>query len=170
MPILARQTLVPWKAQDAKAFPTKPITLIMPWPAGSGVDLWHRALADAASKILGQSVIDNKTGGTGTVGPATMALTSKPDGYTIAQIPVTVMRLPMMQKHDLGRAQRLHLHHPSYRLHLRRHVRADSPFKTWKDVVDYARANPGKITYATTGPAARCTSAWSRSRSRPASR
>ena len=74
----------------AQAFPSKPITLIMPWPAGSGVDLWHRAMAEAAGKLLGQPVIvDNKTGGSGTSGPAAMAASARPDGYTIAQMPVT---------------------------------------------------------------------------------
>ena len=58
-------------AQDAASFPTKPITVIMPWTAGSGIDLWHRAMGEAASKILGQPVVvENKTGASGTAGPA----------------------------------------------------------------------------------------------------
>ena len=58
-----------------------------------------RAIAESASKVLGQPIaIDNKAGGGGTVGPATMAAASKPDGYTIAQLPITVFRLPLMQE------------------------------------------------------------------------
>ncbi|HEU0081622.1 MAG TPA: tripartite tricarboxylate transporter substrate-binding protein, partial [Bradyrhizobium sp.] len=61
----------PALAQD---YPTKPITLIVPWPAGGSTDISMRAIADSASKFIGQPiVIDNKAGGGGTVGPATMA-------------------------------------------------------------------------------------------------
>jgi tripartite-type tricarboxylate transporter receptor subunit TctC len=82
----------------AQDYPTKPVTLIVPWPAGGSTDISMRAIADSASKALGQPiVIDNKAGGGGTVGPATMAAAAKPDGYTIAQLPITVFRLPLMQ-------------------------------------------------------------------------
>jgi tripartite-type tricarboxylate transporter receptor subunit TctC len=140
----------PALAQDK--FPSRPITLIVPWPAGSGVDLWHRALGDAAGKILGQPVaVDNRTGGTGTSGPAVMANTAKPDGYTISQIPVTVFRFPFIQKTTYDPLKDF-----SYILHLSGYtfgvvVRADSPFKTLKDLIDFARANPKKMTYATPG-------------------
>src|SRR3978361_2474584 len=78
----------------AQEYPTKPVTLIVPWPAGGSTDISMRAIADAASKHLGQPIaIDNKAGGGGTVGPATMAAAARPDGYTIAQLPITVFRL-----------------------------------------------------------------------------
>ena len=137
----------------AQDFPNKPITLIVPWNAGGSTDLLYRALGDAAGKELGQAVvIDNKTGGTGTVGPVTMALTAKPDGYTIAQIPISVMRLPLMQKRNWDALKDF-----TYVIHITGYTfgvttKADSKFKTWKDVVEYGKANPGKITYATTGP------------------
>jgi tripartite-type tricarboxylate transporter receptor subunit TctC len=137
----------------AQSFPTKPITLIVPWNAGGSTDIYFRAMAEVASKELGQPiVVDNKTGGTGTLGPVTMALTAKPDGYTLSQIPVTVMRLPLMQKHNWDALKDF-----TYIIHLTGYTfgvttKADSRFKTWKDVVEYAKANPGKITYATTGP------------------
>src|SRR3989442_15446986 len=86
-------------AAGAQEYPTKPITLIVPWPAGGSTDISMRAIADSASKVLGQPItIDNKAGGGGTVGPATMAAASKPHGYTIAQLPITVFRLPLMQE------------------------------------------------------------------------
>ena len=90
---------LPALAQGAADFPNKPITLIMSWPAGTGIDMWHRAMAEAAGKILGQPVIvDNRTGASGTAGPAQMAANAKPDGYTISHIPITVFRFPFMQK------------------------------------------------------------------------
>lgn len=141
-------------AANAEAnFPTKPITLIVPWNAGGSTDLLYRAMGEAAGKELGQPVVvDNKTGGTGTVGPVTMALTAKPDGYTIAQIPVTVMRLPLMSKRnwDALRDFTYIIHNTGYTFGIT--TKADSKFKTWKDVVEHAKADPGKITYATTGP------------------
>src|SRR5262245_9367839 len=83
----------------AQEYPTKPITLIVPFRAGGATDVLMRSLAEVASKQLGQPVIvDNKAGGGGAIGPGTMAMQAKRDGYTIAQIPIPVYRLPMMQK------------------------------------------------------------------------
>jgi tripartite-type tricarboxylate transporter receptor subunit TctC len=136
----------------AQDYPTKPVTLIVPWPAGGSTDISMRAIADAASKHLGQPiVIDNKGGGGGTVGPATMAAASKPDGYTISQIPITVFRLPLMQEVSWNPDKDF-----SYIIHLTGYTfgvttSSESQFKTWKDVVDFAKANPGKVTYATPG-------------------
>src|SRR4051812_27424275 len=136
----------------AQEYPTKPITLIVPWPAGGSTDISMRAIADSASKFIGQPiVIDNKAGGGGTVGPATMAAAAKPDGYTIAQLPITVFRLPLMQEVSWDPAKDF-----SYIIHLTGYTfgvttNAEQPFKTWQDVVDYAKQNPGKVTYATPG-------------------
>jgi tripartite-type tricarboxylate transporter receptor subunit TctC len=136
----------------AQDYPTKPITLIVPWPAGGSTDISMRAIADSASKVLGQPiVVDNKGGGGGTVGPATMAATAKPDGYTISQIPITVFRLPLMQQVSWDASKDF-----TYIVHLTGYTfgvttNAESQFKTWQDVVDFAKANPGKVTYATPG-------------------
>jgi tripartite-type tricarboxylate transporter receptor subunit TctC len=136
----------------AQEYPTKPITLIVPWPAGGSTDISMRAIAESASKVLGQPIaIDNKAGGSGTVGPATMAAAAKPDGYTIAQIPITVFRLPLMQEVSWNPDKDF-----TYIIHLTGYTfgvttSAESPFKTWQDVVDYAKQNPGKVTYATPG-------------------
>jgi tripartite-type tricarboxylate transporter receptor subunit TctC len=139
-------------AAMAQAYPTKPITMVIPWPAGGSSDLTLRALGDAASKHLGQPFIyDNKPGASGTLGPATMAAGGKPDGYTIAQIPITVMRLPLMQKVTWNAEKDF-----TYIVHLTGYTfgvttKADSQFKTWDDVVKYAKENPGKVTYGTPG-------------------
>lgn len=136
----------------AQDYPNRPINLIVPWPAGGSTDIAMRAIAEGASKHLGQPItIDNRAGGGGTVGPATMAATAKPDGYTIAQIPITVFRMPLMQQTTWDPAKDF-----TYIVHLTGYTfgvttSAESQFKTWKDVVDYAKANPGKITYATPG-------------------
>ncbi len=135
----------------AQDYPTKPITLVVPFPAGGATDQLMRALGDAASKHLGQPVIvDNRAGGGGAIGPGTMAITAKPDGYTIAQVPIPVYRLPMMQKTSWSHEDF------SYIIHLTGYTfmlvaGSHTPFKTWQDAVDYAKANPGKLTYGTSG-------------------
>src|SRR5687768_13000521 len=138
-------------AASAQDFPTRPITLIVPWPEGGPTDVGVRAMADVAAKHLGQPIIiENKAGGAGTVGPATMAAMAKPDGYTIAQMPITVYRLPMMQNTTWTANDFIYIVHlTGYTFAAMAHV--DTPYKTWQDVLDYAKANPGKITYATSG-------------------
>jgi len=138
-------------AAQAQEYPTKPITLVVPFPAGGATDQLMRALGEAASKHLGQPVIvDNRAGGGGAIGPGTMAITAKPDGYTIAQIPIPVYRLPMMQKTSWSHEDF------SYIIHLTGYTfmlvaGSQTNFKKWQDVVDFAKANPGKLTYGTSG-------------------
>jgi tripartite-type tricarboxylate transporter receptor subunit TctC len=136
----------------AQAYPTKPITMVVPWPAGGSTDVVMRAISEAAAKHLGQPiVVDNKPGASGTLGPAVVAATGKPDGYTLAQIPITVMRLPLMQKTawDATRDFTYIVHLTGYTFGIT--TKADGQFKSWKEVVEFAKANPGKVTYATPG-------------------
>ena len=139
-------------AAQAQTFPTKPVTLIVPWPAGGSTDLGMRALAEGAQKHLGQPiVIENKPGAGGTLGPAQMAANAKPDGYTVAQIPITVFRLPYMQKVSFDPEKDF-----TYIIHLTGYtfgvvVKNDAPWKTFQDLLAHAKANPGKVRYATPG-------------------
>jgi len=136
----------------AQAFPNKPVTMIVPWPAGGSTDVAMRALASASEKHLGQPiVIDNKPGASGTLGPATMAASARPDGYTVAQMPITVFRLPYMQKTAFDPEKDF-----TYVIHVTGYtfgvvVKADSPYKTFQDLLTHAKDNPGKVTYATPG-------------------
>ncbi|NCX05641.1 MAG: tripartite tricarboxylate transporter substrate binding protein, partial [Actinobacteria bacterium] len=82
----------------AQNFPTRTIRYICPWTAGGTTDIVMRVLAESASKVLGQTVIvDNKPGAGGTLG-AVELVNAKPDGYTLAQLPISVLRIPHMQK------------------------------------------------------------------------
>lgn len=136
----------------AQQFPTKPITLICPWTPGGGTDIHLRRLADLASKRLGQQVVvENRPGGSGMNGPATMAKTARPDGYTLSQLAITAFRLPHLQKVDWDP-----LNDFTYIVGLAGYtfgvvVKADSPFKTFQDLITYAKANPGQLSYATPG-------------------
>jgi tripartite-type tricarboxylate transporter receptor subunit TctC len=141
-------------AQSANDFPSRPITLIVPFQAGVSADLLFRGIAESASTHLGQPVIiDNKPGGSATLGPATMAASAKPDGYTVGQIAIPVFRVPYMQKATFDPVKDFTwiIHLGGYTLGAV--VKADGPFKKWQDVIEFAKANPGKFTYATIGPA-----------------
>jgi tripartite-type tricarboxylate transporter receptor subunit TctC len=137
---------------QAQSFPTKPVTLIVPWPAGGSTDIYFRKLGEVAARHLGQPlVIENKPGGSGMNGPATMAKTARPDGYTISQLTISAFRVPHMQKVDWDPTSDF-----NYIIGLAGYtfgvvVRADSPFKTFNELLTYARANPGKLSYATPG-------------------
>lgn len=136
----------------AHAQAKRPITLILPWTAGGPTDVVMRMMAEIASKHLDQPIIvDNRAGASGTAGPAVMAATAKPDGLTISQIPVGIYRIPLLQKTTWDPEQDF-----TYIIHLTGYAFAtfasmESGFKTWQDVVDFARKNPGKVTYATPG-------------------
>lgn len=142
----------PFGSALAQAFPTKPITLIVPWPAGGSTDRHHRALAELASKHLGQQIIvENKPGAGGTLGPSTMALTAKPDGYTISQYPMGMLRIPHMNK-----VQWSPINDFTFIMGVSGYtfgfvVKAESPHKTFKDYVEAARKQPGKIDFGSTG-------------------
>ncbi|MCK6427033.1 MAG: tripartite tricarboxylate transporter substrate binding protein [Burkholderiaceae bacterium] len=144
--------LAPLASAQAQAFPSKPVTLIVPWPAGGSTDRHLRGLAEIASRHLGQPiVIENKPGGGGTLGPGSMALNARPDGYTIAQYPLGMLRIPHMQKtawHPLNDFSFI-IGVTGYTFGFV--VKADSPYKTFNDYIAAARQQPGKINYGSTG-------------------
>ena len=137
---------------QAQSFPARPVTLIVPWPAGGTTDVGMRALASATEKHLGQSiVIENRPGGSGTLGPGQMAATAKPDGYTVAQMPITMFRFPFMQKTTFDPATDF-----TYIIGVSGYtfgvvVKDDAPWKTFQELIAEAKASPGKINYGTPG-------------------
>src|SRR5438445_2096661 len=151
--IILAAGFIAWiSAADAQSFPVRPVTLIVPWPAGGTTDVGMRALATATEKYLGQSiVIENRPGGSGTLGPGQMAATAKPDGYIVAQIPITVFRFPFMQKTTFDPAADF-----TYIIGVSGYtfgvvVKDDAPWKTFQEFLADAKTNPGKINYGTPG-------------------
>lgn len=136
---------------QAQSFPAKPIKLVIAFPAGGPTDITMRQLADNAGKILGQPVIvENKPGAGGTL-PAQLLQTTPADGYTVAQIPLGVFRLPYTTKINWDPVKDI-----SYVINVTGYafgivVPTDSPIKNWNDFVAYAKANPGKLSYGSTG-------------------
>jgi tripartite-type tricarboxylate transporter receptor subunit TctC len=89
----------------AQDYPNRPVTLIVPWPAGGTTDIGMRALASATEKYLRQKiVVENRPGAGGVLGPQQVAQNATPDGYTVVQIPITVFRFPFMRKTTLDPA------------------------------------------------------------------
>ena len=104
----------------AQSFPSRPITMIVPWTPGSSSDAALRVIAEASARQLkGNIVVENKPGLAGVRGAIELAGRTQPDGYTISQFPLT--------------------------------VQGSSPYRTFADLVAYAKANPGKVTYGSPG-------------------
>ncbi|WP_052389379.1 tripartite tricarboxylate transporter substrate binding protein [Belnapia moabensis] len=153
---LAAASLAPALASPALAqgrFPDRPIRLVIPWPAGGSADAQLRSMGEIASRALGQPVVlENKPGAGGTLGPMTVAQQSRPDGYTLTQMHLSVLRRPWMMKTPLWDPVRDFTHIIGLTGWLfGTAVKADSRFATWQEMIAYARANPGKLTYSTSG-------------------
>jgi tripartite-type tricarboxylate transporter receptor subunit TctC len=136
----------------AQRFPTQPITLILPYAPGGSADFLARPMMGDLQKLLGQPVvIEYKAGAGGTIATAALAK-SKPDGYTLLMVlsahvinPSLYPALPYDTRKDfipitlLARLPQLIV------------VRDDSPFKTLSDLIAYAKANPGKLSFGSAG-------------------
>jgi len=147
--VLAAALLAP--LAQAQAFPSRPVTLLITFPAGGPTDLAGRALAEATAKYLGQPVVvENRPGATGTLGAAAL-VNAKPDGYTVSMIPVTALRLPHMENvpFDPMKDIRYVMGVSGYVFAVV--VRADAPWKTMADLVAHAKANPEKVSYGSHG-------------------
>jgi len=139
--------LTPALAAD---YPKRPITLICPWGAGGGTDAVSRIIATLLKKDLGVPVnVVNRTGGSGAVGHTAMA-TARPDGYTIGMptVEITMMHwmgLTKITYKDMTPVAMVNFDPSGI------NVRTDSAWKTYKDLENHVRANPGKLQDSGTG-------------------
>lgn len=142
------------RAAAQEAFPTKPITVWVGFPPGGATDILMRALAEGAEKSLGQKVVViNKPGAAGAVATAELAK-AKPDGYTIicnTDTPVT--RSPHLRDVEYDPFRDLTFINRIGQFKVVFAIRADSPHKTWRDVVEWAKKNPGQLTFGHPGVA-----------------
>ena len=136
---------------QTEAFPTKPVTLLVPYGAGGPTDQHLRALAEVAGQHLGQPVVlDNRPGANGTNAAAALVRAAA-DGYTLAILPASVYREPFINKVPYDPATTF-----SYLLLLSDYtfglaVPAGAPWKTWADFVADAKRRPGKINVGAAG-------------------
>jgi len=135
-----------------RSFPDKPIRMLVPWGAGGTTDVQMRAVCEAASKRLGQPMIVENRPGAGGILAAQALLNERPDGYTLAQMPISVFRIPSMaQRPPFDPVADF-----TYVSHLTGYlfgvvVRADAPWADFRAFLADAKANPGKFNYGTPG-------------------
>ncbi len=146
---------VVWGAGDLFAaeekFPTKPINLLVGFAAGGSADLTSRAIAESASKTLGQPVVVLNKGGSGGAVALGELKNAKPDGYTIAFSSTGAIMNPHLYKatyHPINDFDAI-LRFSVFPFGLA--ARADAPYKSFKEFIAYAQANPNKIKYSTAG-------------------
>ncbi len=148
--VLAIALVLPSPA-PAASFPDRDITLVVPWAAGGGTDTLARTLAKNGKKYFGVNLnVVNKVGGTGAVGMNSVA-TSKPDGYTVGVITFNLSTYRMIGLAELSYKD-FDLIALLNRSPAGFSVKTDSQFKTLKDLVEYAKANPGVVTVGHSGP------------------
>jgi tripartite-type tricarboxylate transporter receptor subunit TctC len=137
----------------AQAFPSNPVRIVVPFGPGSGADIIGRILADKLSEQMSARVfVENRDGAGGSIG-STQVAGASPDGHTLLLIPssFTVSLLPTPPYDpvkDFAAISKLAA------LPLVVVAGADAPYKTMSELVNYARANPGKLSYATSGKGA----------------
>ena len=150
--VAAAMLAIGGKAAAQSTFPTKPVHIYVPYPAGGGVDILARTLGDVVSRQWGQTVVvENRPGAGGVV--ASQALTqTPPDGYTLIVVasghatnPFLYPKIPYDTFRDFTPISLL-ASSPNILL-----VRADSPFKSLSDVIAQAKAKPGSLSFAHAG-------------------
>jgi tripartite-type tricarboxylate transporter receptor subunit TctC len=149
--LLAVTLLWPLLVQ-AQEYPTKPVILVNPMGAGGSHDLTMRAVASVAADYLGQPVIVQvRPGGGGAIG-SELVSKAQPDGYTLlAGGPGWNSTLPAVEERSKGPDDLVAVCRINYSPTIIT-ARPDAPFKTFKEMIIWAKANPGKLLYGHTGP------------------
>jgi len=144
--------VIPEAVFAQEKYPARPINFLVGYPAGGTTDICARPLVAAAGKIFGQPiVVVNKPGAASAIA-VTLLKNEKPDGYTIGILPSGAVLSQHMRKvpYDSTKDFTPIMQYAVYLYGLV--VKTDSPWKTFKEFIDYAQANPGKIRYSTAGP------------------
>ena len=151
--LLVSIAMLPWSAAWPQAYPAKPIRFVVPFPAGGGADIFARLIGRKLGEQLGQQfVVDNRAGASGIIGCEGVAR-SAPDGYTLLMgttgthttNPAVFSKLPYDPLKDfapvslVAESPFLLLVHPSL------------PVSNLKELIAFARARPGQLTYASSG-------------------
>ncbi len=151
--LLALPLAAPAVASAQGRYPDRPIRLIIPWPPGGSADSQLRSIAELASRELGQPVVvENRSGAGGTLHAVHLAREARPDGYTLGQMHLSVVRRPFLVRTPQWDATKDFTHiigMTGWLFGIA--VKASSPFQTFREMITYARANPGKLSFSTSG-------------------
>ena len=151
---LAVLCIAPAAVTQAADWPTKPIKLVNGYPAGGGADILARLVAERLTEALGQQVIvENRTGATGAIAAQSVAAAA-PDGYTLLEYTMNMgASSVVMPNAKLGYDPDKELLPIVNIAGLDNliYVNPQLPFRTVTDIIDYAKKNPGKLTYASSG-------------------
>lgn len=128
-------------------YPDKPIKLLMPSPAGSTFDIIGRAASIEASKRLGQPIIIDYKSGAGGTPSFVQAKNSAPDGYTLVILSLSTVRQPLLESVGYEGVKDFTWIASLAEINFGILVTADSPYKTWADLLAYGKANPQKVFY-----------------------
>jgi tripartite-type tricarboxylate transporter receptor subunit TctC len=133
----------------ADTYPSKPVTIVIPFPPGGTLDFVGRMLAQKLTEQLGQSfIVDNRPGAGGTIG-GTVVAKARPDGYTLLFSPSTFVSTPMtMPTQPYDAVKDFTPIALVAKAPLAIAVRSDLPFNDVKGLIAYAKANPGNMTFA----------------------
>jgi tripartite-type tricarboxylate transporter receptor subunit TctC len=133
----------------AETYPTKPVTIVIPFPPGGTLDVVGRMLAQKLTEQLGQTfIVDNRPGAGGTIG-ASVVKNARPDGYTLLFSPSTFVSTPMtMPTPPYDAAKDFTPVALVAKAPLAIAVRSDLPFNDVKGLIAYAKANPGNMSFA----------------------
>jgi len=139
-------------AAHAQSWPARPVRFIVPFPPGGSTDVAARTIADKLSRSLGQQVlVDNRGGGGGAIGTVEAARAA-PDGYTLLFVADPVVTLHLVVKNVQFDMQRDFVAITQVTTQpIAVAVHAGLPVKDLKDLVQYAKANPGKLSFAHSG-------------------
>jgi len=143
--------LAPAWARAADDYPSRPITLWVPWPAGGATDITLRVLVELVSHRLNQKIVIENRGGAGGTMAMPILQQAAPDGYTIAQIPQTVFRAPWIRKVNWDPIRDVTPIIQVSGVTFGVLVPAASPFHSLDDLFAYAKTHPGALTIATNG-------------------
>ena len=141
-------------AATAAAWPTKPVTIIVPFAAGGTTDILARVIGQALTKELGQSVVvDNRAGAGGNIGAAYVAKTAAADGYTLfmGTVGTHAINQSLYKKMQFDPVKDFA---PLTRVAMVPNLlvaNPGKPYKTVKELIAYAKANPGKVTFGSSG-------------------
>jgi len=152
-PALAAPALITGTASAQGNYPTRPITMVNPYPPGGATEFGTRLIAQRMEQELGQTVVVDARAGAGTAIGNSFVAGQRPDGYTLLMGTTSLAVLPALQPTSVPRDPRAAFTPigPATISPFVLHVHPDFPARTVQELIDYAKANPGQVSWGSSG-------------------